>query len=491
MPYADAVVCSPPFSGTEQPCASQTRQLKDYHAFTRGDGTKRDATMTGQSPGQLGAMKPGTPEGIDMTTDVQWLDFHGCYDDSWDGLITPESFAHPAKMARGLVWRIFDFMMQQGWLKRGSTVIDPFGGIGTTGIEAAGRGIRAILCELEPKFVELGKANIELHRRTWEHFGDPIPVIRQGDSRRLCQVLGDVLGDALVSSPPYAEALNSPNHGIVDERRMRNTEDIQAANYGSSPGQLGAMRPGSVDAAVTSPPYEGSQNDKQHDSEYRQKFNAFKEAKYGPGHCKNKFDQDELRFEDLPGQLSNTTGTTFWDAAKEIVQQTYALLKPGGKAAWVCKDFIRKGKRVPFCDDWARLLESCGYRVFLRVKAWLVKEDRHPSLFGGEEVERTERKSFFRRLAEKKGSPSIDWEEVIMAEKPGGEPGGADALVTSPPYADKSINDHDTEENLSTLSKRICKGGKGHGEKFGPSIGQSYGQSPGQLGSMKPGKPPE
>ena len=29
-----------------------------------------------------------------------------------------------------------------------------------------------------------------------------------------------------------------------------------------------------------------------------------------------------------------------------------------------------------------------------------------------------ERKSFFRRLAEKKGSPPIDWEEVIWAIKP-------------------------------------------------------------------------
>lgn len=29
----------------------------------------------------------------------------------------------------------------------------------------------------------------------------------------------------------------------------------------------------------------------------------------------------------------------------------------------------------------------------------------------------TERKSFFRRLAEKKGSPAIDWEDVICVVK--------------------------------------------------------------------------
>lgn len=36
-----------------------------------------------------------------------------------------------------------------------------------------------------------------------------------------------------------------------------------------------------------------------------------------------------------------------------------------------------------------------------------------------EHVQRTERKSFFRRLAEKKGSPRIDHETVLVMRKPG------------------------------------------------------------------------
>lgn len=41
------------------------------------------------------------------------------------------------------------------------------------------------------------------------------------------------------------------------------------------------------------------------------------------------------------------------------------------------------------------------------MKVWdgLFKEDRK------------ERKSFFRRLAEKKGSPRIDWEDILCMEK--------------------------------------------------------------------------
>jgi hypothetical protein len=39
----------------------------------------------------------------------------------------------------------------------------------------------------------------------------------------------------------------------------------------------------------------------------------------------------------------------------------------------------------------------------------------------GEDVDSIkERESFFRRLAEKKGSPRIDWESVLCMRKPGG-----------------------------------------------------------------------
>lgn len=55
---AEGVISSPPFS-PDQPCASQTQGLKDYHAFTRGDGTKRDHVM--RSEGNLGNMPAGEP----------------------------------------------------------------------------------------------------------------------------------------------------------------------------------------------------------------------------------------------------------------------------------------------------------------------------------------------------------------------------------------------------------------------------------------------
>mgnify|MGYP001576617451 CR=1 FL=1 len=41
---------------------------------------------------------------------------------------------HPAKMARGLVERIFDELFALGAIEKGSLICDPFGGIGSTAI---------------------------------------------------------------------------------------------------------------------------------------------------------------------------------------------------------------------------------------------------------------------------------------------------------------------------------------------------------------------
>ena len=75
-----------------------------------------------------------------------------------------------------------------------------------------------------------------------------------------------------------------------------------------------------------------------------------------------------------------------------------------------------RGERVDFCGDWQRLCESVGFVTVCKHRAMLVKETNHNGLFG-EIKEKKERKSFFRRLAEKKGSPRIDWETVICMER--------------------------------------------------------------------------
>ena len=52
--------------------------------------------------------------------------WRSCYDDGWGELIVPEAFTHPAKFARGLVYRIVRHGLERGYWKTGDTILDPF-----------------------------------------------------------------------------------------------------------------------------------------------------------------------------------------------------------------------------------------------------------------------------------------------------------------------------------------------------------------------------
>jgi len=84
------------------------------------------------------------------------------------------------------------------------------------------------------------------------------------------------------------------------------------------------------------------------------------------------------------------------------------------------KSFVRKKKRVDFPGQWRRLCESVGFVTVHQHRAWLV-EDRGAQygLDGALNRRQVERKSFFRRLAERKGSPRIDFEVVLCMVKGG------------------------------------------------------------------------
>lgn len=413
----------------------------------------------------------------------QWA---GCYDASWRDLIVPAAFAHPAKMARGLVARIFDELIASGALERGRIVVDPFGGIGTTAIEGASRGVHVVCCELEPKFFDLAKQNFELHAYDWAAMGRPQPRIVNGDSRKLRQHVGPALAECIVSSPPYSsdglghcKAHHASNDAgraaVVGASEKFSKADLAGRDYGNTPGQLSNLAPGAVDAVIGSPPYaeiasgsgglntkpakDGQQGGRSAaspsqdtDSRYgraegqlaRMAFGAVADAlvssppyegslasstnginweatkrtdNQGGGHQAPGASANAA-YPATDGNVGNATGETFWSAAREIVREAYAVLRPGGTAVWVVKHFVRDKQIVDFPGDWRKLCESVGFETYLEVHAMLVAEETKSHLFDGEVTSRRERKSFFRRLAEKKGSPRIDWETVYFMRKP-------------------------------------------------------------------------
>jgi len=173
-------------------------------------------------------------------------------------------------MAKGLLSRILRHAAEEGWLAPGDIICDPFGGIGSTGILGAYEGYQCVLCELEAKFVDLAKQNFALHAKKLEKLGCPQPVIIQGDSRELCKLLSGC--DCIVSSPPYSkDAVHGGNTVDVDKltgnRPGPHSQVFTMDGYGQTPGQLGVMKPGSVDVVMSSPPYaeslkgDGTQNE--------------------------------------------------------------------------------------------------------------------------------------------------------------------------------------------------------------------------------------
>lgn len=335
------------------------------------------------------------------------LKWHGCYNSGWQGLIVNEAFAHPAKFAYGLICRIVDHGLRKGYWKRGDTIGDPFGGVALGGIICGGRGLNWIGVELEERFCSLGNQNLELHGPVFMASGASMVRLLQGDSREFARLVGKV--DGVITSPPYADGCTrTGGSDPLSERTHRMGRTIGWREYGQTPGQISNLKLGEVDGVITSPPYEASNQDY---------VSGWKYIDRKKGVHQRKSVQEKADYGQTPGQIGNEKQETYWQAMRQVYQQMYLALKPGGVAAIVVKDYVKNKQRVSLCDDTCRLLESVGFTVFERVRAWLVTETREPGLFGEDIVTTKERKSFFRRLAERKGSPRIDWEEVIWCKK--------------------------------------------------------------------------
>lgn len=222
---------------------------------------------------------------------------------------------------------------------------------------------------------------------------------------------------AAVSSPPYGDSDQNYKEGWArfheNHAPLWKNDQQREAEYGESAGQLSAMSTADFEAAVSSPPY-GTKTDRK--------------VAWGSTMDKDLQAEDEARgyradnsfrgtYSDDPANLGNPTGaddSSFWLAARGIVDQVYASLAPGGHAVWVVKDYVKDGERVQFSDQWRQLCEAAGFKTVHEHHAMLVHA-KQSTMDGGVKVR--ESKSFFRRLAEKKGSPRIDWEVIFCMEK--------------------------------------------------------------------------
>lgn len=223
--------------------------------------------------------------------------------------------------------------------------------------------------------------------------------------------------NAAISSPPYADSDQNYREGwkrFHDGHEPLFRNDAQReAEYGTETGQLSAMKPGDFDSTVSSPPYSGEV--------VRERGQALEENRMlAKGYVPNGRAGVEMMapYGDTNGNIGNEKGETFWSAARQIVEQVYIALVPGAHAVWVVKDYVKNKERVPFSDQWRHLCESVGFVTLHEHHASLVHHKGTSNTLEGGTVEHiTESKSFFRRLAEKKGSPRIDHETVFCMVK--------------------------------------------------------------------------
>lgn len=238
----------------------------------------------------------------------------------------------------------------------------------------------------------------------------------------------------VIASPPYAN-IASGNGGLNhlpatgSQQGGRAAGDSQTSDhrYGSTPGQLAKLPEGELGAIVASPPYEANQARGHVGAERFKDPEEFarKMAASGKGHSASvegrmrQLERDkDKHYGDEPGQIGKDAGETYWQAMALVYRACFDAMRPGGFIMIVVKDYVKKKKRVPLCDNTLRLLEAVGFVGVERIRAMLVEKTKSPDLFAGTVTTTKQRKSFFRRLAESNGAPKIDFEEVIICQKP-------------------------------------------------------------------------
>jgi tRNA G10 N-methylase Trm11 len=133
----------------------------------------------------------------------------------------------------------------RAYSRPGDLVVDPM--CGTTLVEAARLGRRAIGVDLEDRWVDLATRNLD---HILDAASRPRTEVRVGDARQLPHVLSDVVGqvDLVATSPPYAcEA------GVIDKPAWlagARLCDRATLNYSGDAANLGHARSDAYRAAM-------------------------------------------------------------------------------------------------------------------------------------------------------------------------------------------------------------------------------------------------
>ena len=158
------------------------------------------------------------------------------------GRYHPDCRDHPGKMVPELARRIV-----AEYSAPGALVVDPMAGVGTTLVEAALLGRRAIGVELEQRWLDLAASNAAFVLGT---DADRLVEVHHGNAARLVDLLGADAGrvDLICTSPPYACDVGNVDKANWD--RGGGLCPSRTRNYSVDRANLGHLRGDTYEAAM-------------------------------------------------------------------------------------------------------------------------------------------------------------------------------------------------------------------------------------------------
>jgi len=350
-----------------------------------------------------------------------------------------ESVMHPAKANLNMLrWII------ERYTKEGDVVLDPMAGTGSTGIIACYLNRKAILIDLEQKFVDMMKRNIERFKRACKFWKvkRPKPVAMQGDSRQLSNVLRKV--DSIIFSPPFSEQnISQPSKQITKWWKKHRPKSCEVSSvcgrmtYSENKSNIGNLPHGKIDAIITSPPFSESDtafhdqkdewvakktralekvsNSKENiatlkhgeidaiitSPPYEATFNVKKHTLSGIAKRDPNFRVEVGGYGKSDANLGNLHTETYLSAMLKVYRECWKVLKPNGKMVIIVKNFIRNKKIVRLDLDTIKLCEKAGFQL---VERW---------------YSQLKQQSFWRIIYAKKypSVPKIRYEHILVFQK--------------------------------------------------------------------------
>jgi len=276
--------------------------------------------------------------------------------------------------------------------------------------------------------------------------------------------------DASIGSPPFADSIGLDGGAAKRESDYGHIGSF-GKEYGNSSGQLGSMSSGDFDLSVSSPSFAGNTGGRGDASRNGIDPALFDRSsggmKRGTGESEDNLDHLSMKGFDSAissppyadtglgngqvsschwgkepiekskaqerqnkksaltdygtsdNQLGNSTGPTFWQAAKDILLECHKLLRPNAVSFWVCKNYVKSGRIVDFVSQWLRLCEVCGFEHIETIIAWQTEDKGTNFDFEGEKQKKVVRRQSFFRLLHIKNHPelAIDCEIVLVMRK--------------------------------------------------------------------------